>query len=223
MLAELFVDALHRRREGVGVLRKPAEVAAESNVIITMLPGSTEVEEVYLGEHGILQAVREGSVCIDTSSIDPVTAVRIASELRKKGASMLDAPVSGGQEKAESGTLSIMGGGDKTVLERCLGILKSMGRDVVLVGDSGAGQIAKLANLCIVAVNMAIVGEAMCLGKKGGGGPAKNLPGHTVRPCGKPVHDGQSAAHVQRGLHPRRKNVAPRQGSEKRDDRMPGV
>ena len=158
---------------GVRVVDTPSGVAAESDVIITMLPGSTEVEEVYLGEQGILRSVREGSVCIDTSSIDPVTAVRIASELRKKGVAMLDAPVSGGQEKAESGTLSIMAGGDEPVFERCLGILKSMGRDVVLVGGSGAGQISKLANQCIVAVNMAIVGEAMCLGKKAGVDPRK--------------------------------------------------
>jgi 2-hydroxy-3-oxopropionate reductase len=158
---------------GVHVARTPAEVAAESDVIITMLPGSPEVEEVILGEHGVIDAVREGSVCIDTSSIDPVTSVRIASELRKKGVSMLDAPVSGGQEKAESGTLSIMAGGDEAVFERCRGILQAMGKDVVLVGGSGAGQIAKLVNQCIVAVNMAIVGEAMCLGKKAGVDPWK--------------------------------------------------
>ena len=158
---------------GVHVARTPAEVAAESDVIITMLPGSPEVEEVILGEHGVIDAVREGSVCIDTSSIDPVTSVRIASELRKKGVSMLDAPVSGGQEKAESGTLSIMAGGDEAVFERCRGILQAMGKDVVLVGGSGAGQIAKLVNQCIVAVNMAIVGEAMCLGKKAGVDPRK--------------------------------------------------
>ncbi len=159
--------------KGVRVAQTPAEVAAESDVIITMLPGSPEVEEVVLGEHGIINTVRAGSVCIDTSSIDPVTSVRIASELRKKGVFMLDAPVSGGQEKAESGTLSIMAGGDEEVFERCRAILQSMGKDVVLVGGSGAGQIAKLVNQCIVAVNMAIVGEAMCLGKKAGVDPRK--------------------------------------------------
>jgi 2-hydroxy-3-oxopropionate reductase len=159
--------------KGVQVVLTPAEVAAESDVIITMLPGSPEVEEVVLGEHGVINTVRAGSVCIDTSSIDPVTSVRIASELRKKGVFMLDAPVSGGQEKAESGTLSIMAGGDEEVFERCRAILQSMGKDVVLVGGSGAGQIAKLVNQCIVAVNMAIVGEAMCLGKKAGVDPRK--------------------------------------------------
>ena len=159
--------------KGVQVAQTPAEVAAESDVIITMLPGSPEVEEVVLGEHGVINTVRAGSVCIDTSSIDPVTSVRIASELRKKGVFMLDAPVSGGQEKAESGTLSIMAGGDEEVFERCRAILQSMGKDVVLVGGSGAGQIAKLVNQCIVAVNMAIVGEAMCLGKKAGVDPRK--------------------------------------------------
>jgi len=159
--------------KGVQVAQTPAEVAAESDVIITMLPGSPEVEEVVLGENGIIKTVRAGSACIDTSSIDPVTSVRIASELRKKGVFMLDAPVSGGQEKAESGTLSIMAGGDEEVFERCRAILQSMGKDVVLVGGSGAGQIAKLVNQCIVAVNMAIVGEAMCLGKKAGVDPRK--------------------------------------------------
>jgi len=159
--------------KGVRVEHTPAEVAAESDVIITMLPGSPEVEEVVLGENGIIKTVRAGSACIDTSSIDPVTSVRIASELRKKSVFMLDAPVSGGQEKAESGTLSIMAGGDEEVFERCRGILQSMGKDVVLVGGSGAGQIAKLVNQCIVAVNMAIVGKAMCLGKKAGVDPRK--------------------------------------------------
>ena len=158
---------------GAQVVCTPAEVAAESDVIITMLPGSPEVEETVMGEHGIIRTVRTGSVCIDTSSIDPVTSVRIASELRKKGVSMLDAPVSGGQEKAKSGTLSIMAGGDNVVFERCRDILQAMGKDVVLVGGSGAGQIAKLVNQCIVAVNMAIVGEAMCLGKKAGVDPRK--------------------------------------------------
>jgi 2-hydroxy-3-oxopropionate reductase len=157
----------------VRVVETPAEVTAESDVILTMLPGSPEVEEVALGANGIIESAREGQVYIDTSSIDPVTSLKIAAAFERQGVPMLDAPVSGGQEKAESGTLSIMVGGKEAVFERCRDILQAMGKDVVLVGDSGAGQIAKLVNQCIVAVNMAIVGEAMCLGKKAGVDPRK--------------------------------------------------
>lgn len=158
---------------GAKVVESPAEVAEAADVVITMLPGSPEVEEVSLGPKGIIQGARAGVVHIDTSSIDPITTLKIVAAYDEKGISMLDAPVSGGQEKARSGTLSIMAGGDEAVFAKCGDILQAMGGDVVHVGDSGAGQMTKLVNQSIVAVNMAIVGEALCLGKKAGVDPRK--------------------------------------------------
>lgn len=159
--------------KGAKVVESPAEVAEAADVVITMLPGSPEVEEVSLGPKGIIQGARAGVVHIDTSSIDPITTLKIVAAYDEKGISMLDAPVSGGQEKARSGTLSIMAGGDEAAFEKCRDILQAMGGDVVHVGDSGAGQMTKLVNQSIVAVNMAIVGEALCLGKKAGVDPRK--------------------------------------------------
>lgn len=158
---------------GAAIVESPAKVAKGADVVITMLPGSPEVEEVSLGPGGIIEGGRPGFIHIDTSSIDPITTLKIAGAYSEKGISMVDAPVSGGQEKAQSGTLSIMAGGDEAAFDRCRDILQAMGGDVVHVGDSGAGQMTKLVNQSIVAVNMAIVGEALCLGKKAGVDPRK--------------------------------------------------
>ncbi|MDD3689046.1 MAG: NAD(P)-binding domain-containing protein, partial [Synergistaceae bacterium] len=110
------------------VVQTPEDVARLCDIIITMLPDSPEVKEVVFGTKGIFGAVRSGQVYIDMSSIDPASAKEAAEKLAEKGVSMLDAPVSGGQEKAENGTLSIMVGGDREVFERCLPIFSAMGR-----------------------------------------------------------------------------------------------
>ena len=155
------------------VVQTPEDVARLCDIIITMLPDSPEVKEVVFGTKGIFGAVRSGQVYIDMSSIDPASAREAAEKLAAEGVSMLDAPVSGGQEKAEDGTLSIMVGGKREVFERCLPLFRAMGRQVTYIGGSGAGQIAKLANQAIVAVNIAVVAEAMCLGKKAGVDPRR--------------------------------------------------
>ncbi|PKP58921.1 2-hydroxy-3-oxopropionate reductase [Candidatus Atribacteria bacterium HGW-Atribacteria-1] len=151
----------------------PKNVAENSDVIFTMLPNSPQVKEVVLGENGVIEGVRKGQILIDMSSIAPLVSQEIAKELEKKGVEALDAPVSGGEEKAKSGTLAFMVGGKKEVFEKYKGILDVMGGSVTLVGDIGAGQTTKLANQVIVALNIAAIAEAMVLGKKAGVDPEK--------------------------------------------------
>jgi 2-hydroxy-3-oxopropionate reductase len=148
------------------------EVASQSDIVITMLPNSPEVEKAVLGEDGVIEGVKKGQTLIDMSSIAPLVSQKVAKELEKKGVEMLDAPVSGGQEKAQSGTLAIMVGGKEEVFKQCKAILEAMGKPV-LVGDIGAGQITKLVNQTIVAINIAAVAEALILGKKAGVNPQR--------------------------------------------------
>ncbi len=147
-----------------------AHVAKNCDIIITMLPNSPDVEKVVLGEQGILKGGCNGQILIDMSSITPLVSQSLARELEKKGIDMLDAPVSGGQEKAQSGTLAIMVGGKEEIFNYCKPVLEVMGKPI-LVGDIGAGGTAKLVNQAIVAVNIAIVAEALFLGKKAGVDP----------------------------------------------------
>lgn len=138
------------------------EVASQSDIVITMLPNSPEVEKAVLGEDGVIEGVKKGQTLIDMNSITPLISQKVAKELKRKGVDMLDAPVSRGQEKAQSGTLAIMVGGKEEVFKQCKAILEAMGKPV-LVGDIGAGQITKLVNQTIVAINIAAVAEALNL------------------------------------------------------------
>jgi len=149
----------------------PKNVTENSDIIITMLPNSPDVKKAVLGENGVIEGIREGQILIDMSSIAPLVSQEVAEELKKKGVETLDAPVSGGQEKAEAGTLAIMVGGKKEVFEQCKEILDVMGGSVTLVGDIGAGQTTKLANQIIVAINIAAVAEALIMAKKAGVDP----------------------------------------------------
>ena len=149
----------------------PKNVAENSDIIITMLPNSPDVRKAVLGENGVIAGVRKGQILIDMSSIAPLVSQEVARELEKKGVEALDAPVSGGQEKAEAGTLAIMVGGKKERFEECKEILDVMGGSVTLVGNIGAGQTTKLANQIIVAINIAAVAEALTMGKKAGVDP----------------------------------------------------
>ncbi len=153
---------------GAAAANSPKEVGEMSDFIITMLPASKHVQEVVLGENGVIRGAKEGTVIIDMSSITPVVSKQIASEVAKKGVEMLDAPVSGGQPKAIDGTLAIMVGGKKEVFESSLPLLHSMGKDVTLVGENGCGTTAKLANQIIVNLNIAAMSEALVLAAKAG-------------------------------------------------------
>ena len=144
------------------------EVAERTDTVITMLPNSPQVKEVVLGENGIIEAARPGLTVIDMSSIAPLVSREVAARLAAKGADMLDAPVSGGQPKAIDGTMSVMVGGPQEVFDRCHDVMKAMAGSVVRTGDLGAGNVTKLANQVIVALNIAAMAEALVLATKAG-------------------------------------------------------
>jgi 2-hydroxy-3-oxopropionate reductase len=159
--------------EGAIAGLSPREVAAETDVLITMLPDSPQVSEVYAGAGGAFEALREGWLAIDMSSIAPATARELAARAAAAGAEMLDAPVSGGDKGAIAGTLSIMVGGSEAAFGRALPILQAMGKTIVHVGPAGAGQVVKVCNQVVVAVVIEAVAEALVLGAKAGVDPAK--------------------------------------------------
>jgi 2-hydroxy-3-oxopropionate reductase len=143
-------------------------VANDCEFIITMLPNSPHVKEVVLGKDGLIKSVKPGSVVVDMSSISPIVSRELSQKLAEKGVEMLDAPVSGGEPKAIEGTLAVMVGGKKAVFDKCYPVLKVMAGSVVLTGDIGAGNVTKLANQIIVALNIAAMSEALILASKAG-------------------------------------------------------
>lgn len=147
---------------------RPAEIARQVDLVITMLPNSPNVREMALGADGIINGAHRGLVYVDMSSIAPLVSREVAGALADEGIAMLDAPVSGGEPKAIEGTLSIMVGGDRAVFDQVHDVLAAMGSSVVHVGDVGAGNIAKLANQVVVALNIAAVAEAFVLAEKAG-------------------------------------------------------
>jgi 2-hydroxy-3-oxopropionate reductase len=149
------------------------EVAAQSEVVITMLPNSPHVRAAVLGPGGVLEGARPGTILIDMSSIAPLASQEIAAQAQAKGVAMLDAPVSGGEPKAVAGTLAIMVGGPQEIFDQVKDILAAMGSSVTHVGDIGSGNVTKLANQIIVALNIAAMSEAMVLATKAGVDPEK--------------------------------------------------
>jgi 2-hydroxy-3-oxopropionate reductase len=147
------------------------ETASKSDIIITMLPNSPHVKEAILGPGGVIEGVKSGAIVVDMSSIAPAASQEVGAALKARGVSFLDAPVSGGEPKAIDGTLAIMVGGDKAVFEKVKPILEKMGSSVTLVGDIGSGNVTKLANQIIVALNIAAVSEAFVLAAKAGVNP----------------------------------------------------
>ena len=143
-------------------------IAQNSDVLITMLPDSPEVEEVVLGPEGILEGVKAGSLFIDMSTIAPSTAKKLYQLFKNKGVEALDAPVSGGQVGAEAATLSIMVGGTEQAFQRALPVFQCMGKNIVLIGNPGDGQTTKTCNQMIVGMTIQAVAEAFTLAKKAG-------------------------------------------------------
>jgi 3-hydroxyisobutyrate dehydrogenase-like beta-hydroxyacid dehydrogenase len=158
---------------GASAAASPAEVAARSDVTITMVIDTNAVEEVALGVHGIVEGAQPGSVVVDHSTIEPDGARRVARALQARGIHLLDAPVSGGATVAEAGALSIMAGGDEAVLERVRPILACYGRTIVHIGPSGAGQVAKACNQICTIVNTLGAAEAMLMAERAGIDPTK--------------------------------------------------
>jgi 2-hydroxy-3-oxopropionate reductase len=153
---------------GAKAAGSPREVAAQSDVLITMLPNSPDVELVALGKDGIIEGARSGLIFADMSTISPIVSQKVGKALATKGVRMLDAPVSGGERGAIDGALSIMVGGDTAVFDALLPIFQAMGKTITLLGPLGFGGFTKLANQIIVAVNLTALGEALTLARKAG-------------------------------------------------------
>lgn len=180
----------------------PKSVAEQSDIIITMLPNSPHVKQVILGEKGIIEGAKAGVIVVDMSSIAPLVSQEIAQKLAEKGIEMLDAPVSGGEPKAIEGTLSVMVGGKREIFDKCYDILKAMAGAVVLTGNIGAGNITKLCNQIIVALNIAAVSEAMVLASKAGVEP--DLVYKAIRGglAGSTVLDAKAPLMMDRKFNP---------------------
>ncbi|MGZ3624863.1 MAG: 2-hydroxy-3-oxopropionate reductase [Ktedonobacteraceae bacterium] len=179
-----FVVIVHNRHQevtdelvaaGASAGDRPREIAASCDVLITMLPDTPQVQEVLLGSDGVIEGAREGLIVIDMSTISPIMTRTLAVRLAERGIAMLDAPVSGGDKGAIAGTLSIMVGGDEDTFQRCLPVFQALGKTIVHVGKSGAGQIVKACNQIVVALVIEAVSEALVLGSKAGVDPAKIL------------------------------------------------
>lgn len=157
--------------EGAARGQSPKDVASRSDIVITMLPDGPEVEQVILGPNGVLEAARPGLVVVDMSSISPVVARKVGEECARRSVEFLDAPVSGGEPGAIHATLAIMVGGEKSTYETVLPVFQALGKTITLTGPVGAGNVTKLANQIMVAVNIAGIGEALALATKAGVNP----------------------------------------------------
>ncbi len=170
-----IVDALVKElvQAGAAAGSSPKDVALRNELIITMLPNSPHVKQAVLGKNGVIEGAKPGSVLVDMSSIAPLVSREVAAALAGKGIEMLDAPVSGGEPKAIDGTLAIMVGGKEAVFEKVKDVLLKMGTSAVLCGEIGAGNVTKLANQIIVALNIAAMSEAFVLATKSGVDPER--------------------------------------------------
>ena len=189
---------------GLGATEAPSpkEVASHSDVVITMLPDSPDVELVALGHEGVMEGIRPGSIYVDMSTISPTVALKTAEVGAQRGVKVLDAPVSGGDVGAQKGTLSIMVGGDEETFDEVLPIFQVLGKNIVLCGGNGAGQTVKACNQILVAITIEGVAEALVLAAKAGVDPAKVvqvLSGGLAR-CG--VLDNRGQRIVNRDFEP---------------------
>ena len=157
---------------GAAAATSPREIAQRSQVVITMLPDSPDVERVALGPDGLVEGLSAGSIYVDMSTIAPTVAVKVAQTLFGKGVRCLDAPVSGGEVGAINATLSIMVGGDEATFDAVRPIFEALGKTITLCGPNGAGQIVKTCNQIQVALNFVGMAEALVLGAKAGVDPA---------------------------------------------------
>ena len=155
------------------VCSSPAEVAQQADIIITMVPDTPDVEKVLFGEKGIAAGLTKGKIVVDMSSISPIATKEFAHKINALGCEYLDAPVSGGQLGAKGATLTIMVGGDDATFAKVKPVFELMGKNITLVGENGAGQITKVANQIIVALNIEAVAEALLFASKAGADPAK--------------------------------------------------
>lgn len=153
---------------GAETATSPAQVAAEADCIITMLPDTPDVEKVVLGREGVIEGIRPGSLFIDMSTIAPAMAKKVFDTLKAKEVDALDAPVSGGEVGAQKATLSIMVGGPEASFQKAMPLFGAMGKNIVHIGPAGAGQVTKACNQVVVAQTIQAVAEALTLAKKSG-------------------------------------------------------
>ncbi len=209
-------------RAGARELKTSREIAADSDIVITMLPDSPEVEEVVLGENGVLEGIRKGSLFIDMSTIAPSSSIKIYKAFREKGVEVLDAPVSGGQTGAEQGSLSIMAGGSEKAFFRASALFDVLGKSAILIGEAGAGQITKACNQIVVGITIQAVAEALTLAKKAGVDVAKvvqalsgGLAQSTIlERYGQRILDRNFEAGFKIKLHRKDMNIALQAGKE---------
>ena len=166
--ASRMEDAVASGAKPVGSAKR---AALGKEIIITIVTDSAAVEEVILGTSGVIEGASPGSVVVDMSTISPTVTRRIAAELKSKGVQMMDAPISGGDTGARSGTLSIMAGGEKAVFDRCLQVLQAMGKRITYCGESGMGQVTKLVNQIVGLGTLAAMCEGLLFAARAGGDP----------------------------------------------------
>ena len=168
-----IVEPAVKELEAMGAKRASSskEAAAKTDLVITMLPDSPDVEKAALGSNGVFEGIRSGSKYIDMSTISPVTSKKVAEAAKTKGIHVLDAPVSGGEKGAIDATLTIMVGGAKSVFDDCLPIFQAMGKNIVYCGEVGSGQVVKACNQILVAGVLETASEALVLGAKAGVDP----------------------------------------------------
>lgn len=187
---------------GAGEGKSSADVASQSDVVITMLPNSPHVKEVVLGKDGVLEGANKELILLDMSSIAPLVSIEVSKKAAEKGVKMLDAPVSGGEPKAIDGTLAIMVGGPESAFNDVKDILNVMGASLILVGEIGSGNTAKLANQIIVALNIAAMSEAMVLATKAGVDPEKVYRAIRDGLAGSTVLDAKMPLALQGNFNP---------------------
>ena len=179
---------------GAVAAESPAAVAVASDITVTCVSDSPDVEAVVLGQSGIIEGAAAGSVVIDCSTIAPAVARSVGAKLAERGIKFVDAPISGGDIGAKAGTLAIMVGGDADVFQRCLPVLEAMGKTIVHVGESGAGQVVKLCNQVAGGLNLMAMAEAISLSRRAGVDPARML---------EVVSQGAAASWMLQNLGPR--------------------
>jgi len=174
---QLFVNTRSKVPDAIAsaatVCASGAAVAREADIIVTMLPDTSDVEKVLLGANGVAEGISAGKTVLDMSSISPMATRRFAETLAQRGADYVDAPVSGGEVGAKAASLTIMCGGGEKAFARVKPLLELMGKNITLVGGVGAGQITKVANQMIVALTIEAVGEALLFASRAGADPAK--------------------------------------------------
>jgi 3-hydroxyisobutyrate dehydrogenase len=188
--------------DGATAGSNPADVAAHSDIIITCVSDTPDVEAVILGENGVVHGVNEGALVVDMSTISPQATRDMAAKLAEKGVHMLDAPISGGSEGAAKGTLSIMIGGEAAQVERAMPAFQAMGKAITHVGGTGAGQTVKLVNQILVVINMLAVGEALLFAQAGDLDLEKTLAAVTQGAAGSWMLSNRGPQVIERDWRP---------------------